>query len=66
MDGIEYIDASPNNVITGMAIVSRPAYPEATATRLVAEDTSGGMQDVATVRDDVEQTSEAERVDTMT
>lgn len=36
MDGIEYIDASENNVITGMAIVSNPAYPEATATRLVA------------------------------
>lgn len=37
-DGVEYIDASPNNVITGMAIVSRPAYPEAVATRLVAEE----------------------------
>lgn len=45
VDGIEYIDASPNNVITGMAIVSRPAYPEAIATRLVAEGTA---KDVAT------------------
>lgn len=33
VEGIEYIDASPNNVITGMAIVSSPAYPEAVATR---------------------------------
>lgn len=33
IDGVEYIDASPNNVITGMAIVSNPAYPEAVATR---------------------------------
>lgn len=39
VDGVEYIDASANNVITGMAIVSRPAYPEAFATRMVAEAT---------------------------
>lgn len=38
IDGVEYIDASENNVITGMAIVSKPAYPEAFATRMVAED----------------------------
>lgn len=30
-DGIEYIDASPNNALTGMAVVSVPAYEEATA-----------------------------------
>lgn len=32
VDGVEYIDASEDNVIVGMAVVSSPAYPEATAT----------------------------------
>lgn len=37
-DGILYIDASENNTITGMAIVSTPAYKESTALALIAEE----------------------------
>ena len=36
-DGVIFIDANPNNALTGMAVVSVPAYPEATALALVAE-----------------------------
>lgn len=37
-DGILYIDAAEHNVITGMAIVSVPAYEESFALSLVAEE----------------------------
>ena len=37
-DGIQYVDASPLNAITGMAIVSVPAYTESKAYSLVAEE----------------------------
>lgn len=37
-DGVTYIDAAEHNVITGMAIVSVPAYSESFALSLVAED----------------------------
>ena len=37
IDGIEYIDAADGNVITGMAVVSYPAYPESKALLLVAQ-----------------------------
>lgn len=42
-NGVWYIDASPNNTLFGMAVVSVPAYPEAKALALVAEtkDESG-------------------------
>ena len=33
------IDASEGNELIGMAVVSTPAYPEATALKLVAEQT---------------------------
>lgn len=36
-NGITYIDASPNNTLFGMAVVSVPAYPEAKALAMVAE-----------------------------
>ncbi len=36
-DGVFLIDAYPGNTLTGMAVVSVPAYPEATALALVAE-----------------------------
>lgn len=36
-DGVLFIDANPSNALTGMAVVSVPAYPEATALALVAE-----------------------------
>lgn len=35
--GVMYIDAHPDNMLRGMAVVSVPAYPEATALALVAE-----------------------------
>lgn len=34
---VMYVDADPRNALTGMAVVSVPAYPEATALNLVAE-----------------------------
>lgn len=37
VDGVMYVDAYPGNALTGMAVVSVPAYPEATALALVAE-----------------------------
>lgn len=37
VDGVQMIDAAEDNELIGMAIVSVPAYPEATALRLVAE-----------------------------
>ena len=37
-DGVTYVDAAEHNVLTGMAIVSVPAYQEAFALSLVAED----------------------------
>lgn len=30
-NGVMFIDANPHNTLTGMAVVSVPAYPEATA-----------------------------------
>lgn len=38
VDGVMVIDAAEGNELIGMAIVSVPAYPEATALRLVAEE----------------------------
>lgn len=37
-DGVAMIDAAEGNELIGMAVVSTPAYPEATALALVAED----------------------------
>ena len=37
LDGVQYVDASENNALTGMAIVSVPAYQESIALSLVAE-----------------------------
>lgn len=37
IDGVSYVDVSERNALTGMAIVSIPAYSEATALSLVAE-----------------------------
>ena len=40
-NGVFLIDAYPGNTLTGMAVVSVPAYPEATALALVAEHKEG-------------------------
>lgn len=37
-DDICYVDASDNNYLTGMCIVSVPAYPESVAQSMIAED----------------------------
>lgn len=37
-DGVTYVDAADSNALTGVAIVSVPAYPESTALSLVAEE----------------------------
>ena len=44
------IEAAPSNALTGMAIVSVPAYPEAVAVDLVAQRTERQMEEV---RDEV-------------
>lgn len=38
MDGITLIDAAEGNELIGMAVVTTPACPEATALKLIAED----------------------------
>lgn len=38
VDGITIVDANPENELTGMAVVSVPAYPESKALDLVAEN----------------------------
>lgn len=38
IDGVRYVDAADTNALTGMAIVSTPAYRESTALSLVAEE----------------------------
>lgn len=40
-DGIQLIDAAEGNELIGMAVVTLPAYPEATALALVAERKNG-------------------------
>lgn len=40
LEGVKYVDTGDSNALTGMAIVSVPAYPEATALSMVAEDKS--------------------------
>ena len=54
-DGVLYIQANEHNMLTGLAIVSVPAYEEAVALSLVAEDesTQGNALD-ATEREGVE------------
>lgn len=46
-DDVLYIEASERNMLTGLAIVSVPAYEEAVALSLVAEDESASVQIVA-------------------
>lgn len=40
-DGVQIIDAAEGNELIGMAVVTIPAYPEATALSLVAEKEKG-------------------------
>jgi len=40
-DGVLLVDAAEGNELIGMAVVSVPAYPEATALKLVAEIDKG-------------------------
>lgn len=37
-DGVCYVDASPNNLLTGLCVVSVPAYPESVAQSMIAEE----------------------------
>lgn len=41
-DGARIIDVGPHNAMTGVAVVSKPAYPEAVSLDLVAELLDGG------------------------
>ena len=56
-DGVLYIQANEHNVLTGLAIVSVPAYEEAVALSLVAEDES--------TQENVSDATEREGVETM-
>lgn len=56
-DGVLYIQANEHNMLTGLAIVSVPAYEEAVALSLVAEDES--------TQENVSDATEREGVETM-
>ena len=61
-DGILYIDAAEHNVITGMAIVSVPAYAESFALSLVAEERTEVDNSDEEVNKGVENMDEAENI----
>lgn len=44
IEGVRYVDAADTNALTGMAIVSTPAYRESTALSLVAEEKEDGAE----------------------
>lgn len=44
IEGVRYVDAADTNALTGMAIVSTPAYRESTALSLVAEEKADGAE----------------------
>lgn len=41
--GVQIIDAAEGNELIGMAVVTTPAYPEATALKLIAEERKDDM-----------------------
>lgn len=51
VDGMTVIDAVEGNELIGMAVVSTPAYPEATALMLVAETDEGKDEEVMDEKD---------------
>lgn len=61
-DGVLYIDAAEHNVITGMAIVSVPAYEESFALSLVAEENTEVDPSSEEVNKGVENMDEVEKV----
>lgn len=61
-DGITYIDAAEHNVITGMAIVSVPAYEESFALSLVAEERTEVDNSDEEVNKGVENMDKAENI----
>lgn len=63
-DGVTFVDASENNALTGMAIVSIPAYKESKAQSLVAEENVGEME--CENNEEAKQLDNYEGVDTMT
>ena len=44
-DGVQYVDVSENNHMTGIAVVSVPAYEESTSLSMVAEEQGGKQED---------------------
>lgn len=61
-DGVTYIDAAEHNVITGMAIVSVPAYEESFALSLVAEERTEVDNSDEEVNKGVENMDKAENI----
>lgn len=55
-NGMQVIEAAEGNELIGMAIVSVPAYPEATAIRLIAEE----VKEEDNVEDEMKKLAEAE------
>ena len=61
-DGILYVDAAEHNVITGMALVSVPAYKESFALSLVAEERTEVDNSDEEVNKGVENMDKAENI----
>lgn len=57
MDGVTLIDAAEGNELIGMAVVTTPACPEATAIKLIAEDENDNDDD----REDEEEMDEKDK-----
>ena len=53
-DDVCFVDASDNNYLTGMCVVSVPAYPESTAQSMIAEDDKEEKPEAHEVEDDPE------------
>ena len=65
-DNVSYVDASENNALIGMAIVSVPAYKESKAQSLVAEENDDEDEMEDDVHEKAEPLDNNKGVDTMT
>ena len=66
-DSVLYVDASENNFLTGMCVVSVPAYPESTARSLIAEELTDkpddkDVEDELEMEDDKEENEGADKM----
>ena len=61
-DGVRYVDASDNNYLTGLCVVSVPAYPESVAQSLIAESNSTDARTELENDDDKEENEGADKM----